>query len=114
MHHQVLAIDDGHGAVKLAYRDPRGQLCKRSFRSIAVPHVDSAIAVSTRRVQAGLSVMTVEVDTTKFDVDLDETAIPASLLVERNETNDFPWFCRSKAREEKVIDMRSTAYVASS
>jgi plasmid segregation protein ParM len=90
MHHQVLAVDVGHGAVKLAYRDSRGQLCKRSFRSIAVPHADSAIAVSARRVQTGLSVMTVQVDTTKFDVDLDETAIPATLLVERNETNDFP------------------------
>ncbi|GAB3626934.1 hypothetical protein PTE30175_03535 [Pandoraea terrae] len=89
MHISVLGLDVGHGFTKWAFRDGTGRIRTGSFRSVALPHIDSTLAISLRRAQASSSIKTIAVDGQLFDVDVDENSRVGKALGERNEANDF-------------------------
>ncbi|MFP3567716.1 hypothetical protein [Paraburkholderia sp. SIMBA_030] len=96
VHFSNLGLDPGHGFTKWAFRDGTGRIRTGSFRSVALPHIDSALASSLRRAQASSSIKTVAVDGQLFDVDVDANSQVGKAIGERNEANDFagrPEYC---------------------
>ncbi|MFC6308326.1 ParM/StbA family protein [Paraburkholderia dipogonis] len=89
MYLSELGLDPGHGFMKWSYRDGSGRIRSGSFRSVALPHIDSALATSVRRAQASSLIQTIAVDGQLFDVDVDENSSVGKAMGERNEANDF-------------------------
>ncbi|WP_162634352.1 PRTRC system protein D [Ralstonia sp. GX3-BWBA] len=89
MIHSVVGIDVGSGFTKFAYRE-RGDIHKKSFRSIALPHFESEMATTLRRTPISPAIKIITVNNRKFEVDTDESAPVMKVLGERNEADDFP------------------------
>ncbi len=73
MIHSVVGIDVGSGFTKFAYRE-RGDIHKKSFRSIALPHFESEMATTLRRTPISPAIKIITVNNRKFEVDTDESA----------------------------------------
>jgi plasmid segregation protein ParM len=87
---RVVGLDVGSGYTKQCYRDETGKLVMKAFRSVAVPTNESSLAKASRSAGVGASIMTVEIDGSKFDVDVSENATIIQKRVEWNESSDFP------------------------
>jgi plasmid segregation protein ParM len=90
MHFSLVSLDEGHGFVKVGYRQESGEICTHSFRSVAVPHVESAVATFLGSSQPASWVKKVEVEGNTYIVDTEEGGKGGWLTAERNESNDFP------------------------
>ncbi|WP_321965193.1 PRTRC system protein D [Paraburkholderia sp. J7] len=87
----VLGLDVGHGYTKLSYRDNKSdELVMRAFRSLASRHTESEFARTARNTRMSASIVTVEVDGAKFDVDVSEHATIVRRQGDWNESSDFP------------------------
>lgn len=79
----ILAVDIGHGHVKIVHRPTSSVLRQEAFPSFAVPSPSNVVKKNS--VTSGLNVMTVEVDGTYFRVGKDSAYTGTSIQRNRDE-----------------------------
>ncbi|WP_321949323.1 hypothetical protein [Paraburkholderia sp. J10-1] len=87
---RVVGLDVGSGYTKKCHRTDSGKLVMSAFPSFALHHDERALAEASRDNSLQSSIKTVEVDGTKFDVDVSEDAMIVQRRSDWNESSDFP------------------------
>ncbi|MFT0172093.1 hypothetical protein ACLKMY_24305 [Paraburkholderia mimosarum] len=86
---RVVGVDVGSGYTKKCYRTDGGKLVMSAFPSFALHHDERALAKASRNTSVHSSIKRIEVDGTRFDVEVSEAATIVQQRADWNECSDF-------------------------